>query len=141
MMFSQAHGLPVVTLGGADEIGVVESLTVDAASGTVSHARIAPARGRKETTVPWNAFHAFGPDAVLVRSDIPLDPGPAPSPPHRDALRARVLTEDGDERGTVKDISFDPATGRVEKIYTALGEIPGDRLLGLGDYALVVRSG
>ncbi|MEU1042626.1 PRC-barrel domain-containing protein [Streptomyces sp. NPDC005551] len=145
MMFSQARGLPVVTLGEANEIGVVESLVLDAGSGTVSHARISGARGRKETAIPWSAFHAFGPDAVLVRSDSALDSAvdsavPAPPAPH-DALRARVLTEDGDERGTVKDISFDPATGRVEKIYSALGEIPGDRLLGLGDYALVVRTG
>lgn len=56
-------------------------------------------------------------------------------------LGIRVLTEDGDERGTVRDIAFDPVTGRVEKLCTALGDIPGDRLVGLGDYALVVRTG
>ncbi|MFF1450435.1 PRC-barrel domain-containing protein [Streptomyces sp. NPDC058274] len=141
MMFSQAQGLPVVTLGEADEIGVVKSLAIDAEAGLVTHARISGARGRKETALDWSAFHAFGPDAALVRSDTAPDTATqAASTPH-DVLRARVLTEDGDERGTVKDIAFDPGTGRIETIYTALGEIPGDRLLGLGDYALVVRSG
>ncbi|WP_329360807.1 PRC-barrel domain-containing protein [Streptomyces sp. NBC_01483] len=58
-----------------------------------------------------------------------------------EVLGVRVLTEDGDERGTVRDISFDPVTGRVTKMCTTLGDIPGDRLIGLGDYALVVRTG
>jgi sporulation protein YlmC with PRC-barrel domain len=141
MMFSQAQGLPVVTLGEANEIGVVKSLTIDAEAGRVSHARISGTRGRKETAIAWSALHAVGPDAVLVESDTVLDSTAPGVSAHHEALRARVLTEDGDERGTVKDIAFDPATGRVEKIYTALDEIPGDRLIGLGDYALVVRTG
>ncbi|MFD7709530.1 PRC-barrel domain-containing protein [Streptomyces sp. NPDC059786] len=141
MMFSQARGLPVVTLGEADQLGVVKSLAVDTASGRVTHARLTGARGRKELTLPWDAFHAFGPDAVLVRSDRAPDAAAPPEPTPHEALRAKVLTEDGDERGTVKDVSFDPATGRIGTVCTALGEIPGDRLLGLGDYALVVRTG
>ncbi|MFD1271300.1 PRC-barrel domain-containing protein [Streptomyces kaempferi] len=66
---------------------------------------------------------------------------PAPAPPHHEALGARVLTESGDERGTVRDIAFDPATGRIEEIRTTSGEFPGELLMGLGDYALVVRTG
>jgi sporulation protein YlmC with PRC-barrel domain len=51
-----------------------------------------------------------------------------------------VLTEHGTEHGTVKDIAFDPVTGRILTLYTALGEISGTRLLGLGSYAVVVRT-
>ncbi|WP_369657576.1 PRC-barrel domain-containing protein [Streptomyces sp. RPA4-2] len=86
-------------------------------------------------------LHAVGPDAVLVRSDTVLDTLPPPVPPHHEALGARVLTESGDERGTVRDIAFDPATGRIEEIRTTSGEFPGELLIGLGDYALVVRTG
>ncbi|MCX4572372.1 PRC-barrel domain-containing protein [Streptomyces sp. NBC_01571] len=139
-LFSEINGLPVVTLGEATEIGVVKSLTIDAEAGLVSRLRIARARGRKETSLAWDVLHAVGPDAVLVRSETVLDTLPSTAPPHREALGARVLTESGDERGTVRDIAFDPATGRIEGIRTTSGEFPGELLIGLGDYALVVRT-
>ncbi|MER5539083.1 PRC-barrel domain-containing protein [Streptomyces mirabilis] len=138
-LFSEIRGLPVVTLGEANELGVVRSLTIDVVSGLVGQVRLSPARGRKEIAIDWSALHVIGPDAVLVRSGIALDTAPPPTPV--EILGLRVLTEDGDERGTVRDIAFDPVTGRVEKMRTALGDIPGDRLVGLGDYALVVRTG
>ncbi|MEV5782073.1 PRC-barrel domain-containing protein [Streptomyces sp. NPDC048448] len=140
-LFSRINGLPVVTLGEATQIGVVKSLTIDAEAGLVSRLRIARARGHAETSLPWDVLHAVGPDAVLVRSDTVLDTLPPPVPPHHEALGARVLTESGDERGTVRDIAFDPATGRIEEIRTTSGEFPGELLIGLGDYALVVRTG
>ncbi|MGW1501743.1 PRC-barrel domain-containing protein [Streptomyces mirabilis] len=138
-LFSEIRGLPVVTLGEANELGVVRSLTIDVVSGLVGQVRLSPARGRKEIAIGWSALHVIGPDAVLVRSGTALDTAPPPTPV--EILGVRVLTEDGDERGTVRDIDFDPVTGRVEKLRTALGDIPGDRLVGLGDYALVVRTG
>ncbi|GAB2887832.1 hypothetical protein GCM10027074_65230 [Streptomyces deserti] len=136
MLLSQTRGLPVVTLAEADEIGVVRSLTVDAASGTVTHVRVRLPRSRKETVLPWDALHAIGPDAVLVRSTA----APDTVPRHHDLLGRRVLTEAGDEHGTVQDAEFDPATGRIGTVRTTLGVLPADRLLGLGDYALVVRA-
>ncbi|MEU6556545.1 PRC-barrel domain-containing protein [Streptomyces sp. NPDC046915] len=141
MLYSQVRGLPVVTLAEAAEIGVVKALTVDAAARAVTHVRVGARRGRGNTVLPWEALHAVGPDAVLVRRDPAADTGAPPAPAHHEALRHRILTEAGDERGTVQDLAFDPATGRVETVYTALGTIPADRLLGLGDYALVVRAG
>ncbi|MFF9764547.1 MULTISPECIES: hypothetical protein [Streptomyces] len=66
---------------------------------------------------------------------------PAGVPPHRDLVGSRVLTECGEARGTVLDAAFDPVTARIEAVLTTLGELPADRLLGLGDHALVVRTG
>ncbi|MET9125607.1 PRC-barrel domain-containing protein [Streptomyces sp. NPDC004528] len=140
-LFSEVNGLPVVTLGEAARIGVVKSLTIDAGTGRVTRLRIARAPGRKETSLAWDVLHAVGPDAVLVPSETVLDAVPPESPPHREALGARVLTENGDGRGTVRDVAFDPATGRIEEILTTSGAFPGDLLIGLGDYALVVRAG
>jgi len=141
MLYSQVRGLPVVTVAEAAEIGVVKALTVDPAARAVTHLRVGARRGRVDTVLPWEALHAVGPDAVLVRRE-PADQSAAhPAPPHHESLHHRVLTEFGDERGTVQDLAFDPATGRVETVCTALGTIPADRLLGLGDYALVVRAG
>ncbi|GGM07662.1 hypothetical protein GCM10010129_59430 [Streptomyces fumigatiscleroticus] len=138
MLFSRLVGLPVVSLAGGAELGVVRSPVLDAGSGLVTHLRI---RGRlrparKETVLAWDAVHAVGPEAVLVRSAVR---SPVP-PPRLDVLGRRVLTETGDERGTVLDVVFDPSTGRVLALFTTHGELPAHRLLGLGDYALVVRA-
>ncbi|MFF5979017.1 PRC-barrel domain-containing protein [Streptomyces olindensis] len=137
MLFSQARGLPVLTLADAEEIGVVRSLTVDAASGVVTHVRVRGRHSRKETVLAWGALHAVGPDAVLVRSAA----APAEVPPHHELPGLRILAETGDELGTVQDVAFEPETGRLEAVVGARVEVPADRLLGLGDYALVVRAG
>ncbi|MEU9631188.1 PRC-barrel domain-containing protein [Streptomyces luteogriseus] len=136
MLFSEARGLPVLTLGEAEEVGVVRSLTVDAVSGVVTHVRVRGRHSRKETVLAWGALHAIGPDAVLVRSAAE----PAEVPPHHELPGLRILTETGDTLGTVQDVAFEPGTGRVEAVVTAHGDLPADRLLGLGDYALVVRA-
>ncbi|MET7295799.1 PRC-barrel domain-containing protein [Streptomyces griseoloalbus] len=137
MLFSRVRGLPVLTPGDADRLGVVRALTVDAASGRVTHVRIGRGRLRREAVVAWGALRAVGPDMLIVRSLR----GPAEVPPHRDLLGSRVLTECGEERGTVLDAAFDPLTARIEVVLTTRGELPADRLLGLGDHALVIRTG
>ncbi|MFD8150905.1 PRC-barrel domain-containing protein [Streptomyces sp. NPDC059720] len=136
MLFSQARGLPVLTLDDAEEMGVLKALTVDAASGVVTHVRVGGKHSRKETVLPWGALHAVGPDAVLVRSAA----APPSVPPHHELQGLRILTDTGDALGTVQDVAFEPETGRVESVVTAHGDLPADRLLGLGDYALVVRA-
>ncbi|MEV3973165.1 PRC-barrel domain-containing protein [Streptomyces sp. NPDC050698] len=136
MLFSEARGLPVLTLTGADEVGVVRSLTVDAASGVVTHVRVRGRHSRKDTVLAWGALHAIGPDAVLVRDAAE----PAEVPAHHELPGLRILTETGDTLGTVQDVVFEPGTGRVEAVATSHGDLPADRLLGLGDYALVVRA-
>ncbi|MET9761009.1 PRC-barrel domain-containing protein [Streptomyces sp. NPDC006372] len=137
MLFSQARGLPVLTLTEADEIGVVRSLTVDAPSGVVTHVRVRGRHARKDTVLAWGALHAVGPDAVLVRSAT----APAEVPPHHELPGLRILAETGDQLGIVQDVVFEPETGRIEAVRTVQGDLPADQLLGLGDYALVVRAG
>jgi sporulation protein YlmC with PRC-barrel domain len=137
MLFSQARGLPVLTLTEADEIGVLKSLTVDAPAGVVTHVRVRRRHSRRESALAWGALHAVGPDAVLVRSTA----APSEVPPHHELPGLRILTETGDGLGTVQDVVFEPETGRIEAIRTAHGDLPADRLLGLGDYALVIRAG
>ncbi|MGC2999114.1 PRC-barrel domain containing protein [Streptomyces sp. G35A] len=137
MLFSWMRGLPVLTLGDASLVGVVRAVTVDVAPARVTHVRIRRGRLRREAVLAWEALDAVGPDMLIVRSPA----GPAEAPPHRDLLGSRVLTECGEERGTVLDAAFDPVGGRVEAVLTTFGELPADRLLGLGDHALVIRSG
>ncbi|WP_320773480.1 PRC-barrel domain-containing protein [Streptomyces sp. CRN 30] len=135
-LFSEIRGLTVVTETDAAELGVVASLAVDPVSGTVTHLRVRGRRPRGETVLPLGALRAIGPDGVLVRPAA----ADGPPPPAHDPVDSRVLTDTGDDRGTVHDIAFDPDTGRVRKVITPRGDIPGERLMGLGAYALVVRA-
>lgn len=139
MLFSQAHGLPVITAGEATSLGTVQDLTIDALTASLACLRLSAASG-PDGAVSWDAVEAVGPNAVIVRSRAAAEADPDDVPAHHEAVGSRVLTEHGVEHGTVKDIAFDPRSGRILTLYTALGEIPGERLMGLGSYALVVRA-
>ncbi|CAL9351551.1 PRC-barrel domain-containing protein [Streptomyces sp. enrichment culture] len=136
MLFSEVRGLPVVLPGRAGPLGRVTSLTVDVADARVSHVRLRAGRFRRERVLPWDAVDTVGPGAVQIHSPTP----PVPAPRRRDLLGHRVLTDAGNEQGTVLDVAFDPATGRLLALFTGHGEVPPTRLLGLGDHALVVRA-
>ena len=95
------------------------------------------------TLLAWEDLQGFGPDAVTVATDTVIRPA-------RDALEQRaedndleilgkrVLTEQGTELGTVTDVDFDPNTGAITTLITKTETIAGDRLIGLGGYAVVV---
>ncbi|MEU1079006.1 PRC-barrel domain-containing protein [Streptomyces sp. NPDC005908] len=134
-LFSEVCGLPVAGADGA-RLGAVRSLTVDAASGRVTHARIGRGRWRRDTVVAWDDLRARGPGLLAVRPAA----GPARVPARRELLGSEVLTECGEEHGTVLDAAFDPSTGRLDAVLTSRGEVSAERLLGLGDHALVVRD-
>ncbi|KES04027.1 hypothetical protein BU52_27500 [Streptomyces toyocaensis] len=137
MLFSRVRGLPVMTPGDANRLGEVRGLTVDSAPWRVTSVRMARGRLRRGAVVPWSALRAAGPDMLIVR---PAG-GPEEVAAHHELIGSRVLTECGEERGTVLDAAFDPVTARIEAVLTTRGELPPGRLLGLGDHALVIRTG
>ncbi|MFF7755290.1 hypothetical protein ACFZCP_40130 [Streptomyces sp. NPDC007971] len=138
MLFSQAQGLPVITVEEAEPLGRVEGLTIDARTRSVACLRLSGAP-KHATTIAWNAVEGMGRDAVIVHFRAATDPGHQRFLAHQDAVGHHVLTEHGTAHGTVKDIAFDDTTGQVVTLYTALGDVSGDRLLGLGSYSVVVR--
>ncbi|AKJ09567.1 hypothetical protein ABB07_05905 [Streptomyces incarnatus] len=139
MLFTQAQGLPVITAEEAEPLGRVEGLTIDAHTRSVACLRLSGAP-KHAAAIGWNAIEGVGPDAVIVRSRTAVDAEQSTFPAHHEALGQRVLTESGTVHGTVKDIAFDRSTGQIRTLYTALGDISGDRVLGLGSYAVVVRT-
>ncbi|CAL9613090.1 PRC-barrel domain-containing protein [Streptomyces sp. enrichment culture] len=138
MPYSRLRGLPVVSAGarGGKRLGTVGALTVDVSSGEVTHLRVRRGRLRGGSVLPWSAVEAVGPEAVRVR----VPGGPVPVPEHHELIGRPVLTDAGEDRGTVLDVAFDPATGRLEAVLTTSGVLPPQRLRGLGDHALVVRA-
>ncbi|MET9646377.1 hypothetical protein AB0K71_09355 [Streptomyces syringium] len=140
ILFSQARGLPVVTAGEAAELGTVDALTIDASAQSISHLRLSGTRAKGHAVLAWDLVRTVGQDAVIAHCAPTAETTPTAAPAHREALGSRVLTDLGDEHGSVKDIAFDPTTGHIHTLYTTRGPVPGPRLIGLGDYALVVRA-
>ncbi|WP_440555920.1 PRC-barrel domain-containing protein [Streptomyces sp. SCPE 10] len=139
MLVSQAHGLPVITAEEAEQLGRVSGLTVDPRTRSVVCVRLSGAP-KHATTIAWDLIEGVGRSAVVVRSLASAGLGRDEFPTHHEVLGKRVLTEAGTEHGTLKDIAFDTATGHIHTLYTALGEISGNHLLGIGEYAVVVRG-
>ncbi|MFF1285663.1 hypothetical protein [Streptomyces sp. NPDC058299] len=138
-LFTQARGLSVITAEEAATLGKVSGLTIDARTRSVACLRLSGAP-KGSSVIAWGAVEAVGRDAVIVRSRVAAEYGPDDAPEHREAVGSRVLTEYGTEHGTVRDVGFDPVTGEILTLYTALGDIPGERLIGLGSYAVVVHA-
>ncbi|MFI9810084.1 PRC-barrel domain-containing protein [Streptomyces sp. NPDC052301] len=138
-LFTQVRGLPVITAEEAATLGTVRDLTIDARTRCIACLRLSGAP-KGAAVIDWDEVEAVGQDAVIVRSRAAAESGSEGAPEHHEAVGSRVLTEYGSEHGTVKDVAFDPVSGRILTLYTALGDIAGERLIGLGSYATVVHA-
>ncbi|MGH4012178.1 MAG: PRC-barrel domain-containing protein [Pseudonocardiaceae bacterium] len=142
MLFSQARKRDVVNTSTATRVARVDGFVVLPGPARVALLRLSKVSGAG-TLLAWEDLQGFGPDAVTVGSEAVIRPA-------RDALEQRaedndleilgkrVLTERGMELGTVTDVDFDPETGAVTTLITKTETIAGERLIGLGGYAVVV---
>jgi sporulation protein YlmC with PRC-barrel domain len=145
MLFSRAKGHKVVASSTAGTVGRVSGFVVDPVTRSVVALRLKKAE--RGDFLRWADLVAFGADAVTVTDDSVIgDGGPdvaaLAGKAHR-VLGKRVLTSGGDELGRVDDVDFDPGTGTVSALVLGKGgsgEVAGDRLLGIGSYAVVVRE-
>jgi uncharacterized protein YrrD len=144
MLFSQAHKRDVVNTATALRVARVNGFVVLPGPARVALLRLGKVRGAG-TLLAWDDVQGFGPDAVTVATDAVIRPA-------RDALEQRaedgdleilgkrVLTERGTELGAVTDVDFDPETGAVTTLITKTETLAGERLIGLGSYAVVVSG-
>jgi uncharacterized protein YrrD len=144
MLFSQARKRNVVNTTTATRVARVDSFVVVPGPARVALLRLGKLSGAG-TLLAWEDVQGFGPDAVTVSTDAVIRPA-------RDALEQRaedndlevigkrVLTERGMELGPVTDVDFDPETGAVTSLITKTEAIVGQRLIGLGGYAVVVSA-
>ncbi|PCG86970.1 hypothetical protein CIB93_05355 [Streptomyces sp. WZ.A104] len=139
MLFSQAKGRNVVAVSTAETLATVTGLSIAPAPARIAALRV-KTRG-PGTQVTWNNVHSFGPDAVTVRTPDTVQGDQdttAPADKHHDPIGKRVLTETGQDLGALGDIDFDETTGHIQRLITAGQDIPGERLLGAGTYAIVI---
>jgi uncharacterized protein YrrD len=92
----------------------------------------------------WEALVGLGPDALTVDSPERLaDPPEALKQrvsSRLDLLGRTVLTDHGHRLGRVRDVEFDPTDGRVTSLLLKDAFVDGERLLGIGHFAVVVRG-
>jgi uncharacterized protein YrrD len=136
-----AIGRKVVSRDSAQGLGAVTHLLVDDRQQRI--ASVVIGKGKKAKFVDWAQLSGFGPDAVMVADDSALRA--AANDRERDAadgrlelVGKRVLSELGNELGSIDDVLFDPDSGGLEEFTVGDRRIRADSLLGSGSYAAVV---
>jgi sporulation protein YlmC with PRC-barrel domain len=139
---SQVTGQRVLTRKGAEQIGSVRRLLVDARAGLVAAAEVEGGIG-EGTIVDWGDVASIGPDALIVESgDVAR--GPVSEIEQRlvagelDLLGKQVLDEAGTSLGPLEDIEFDARSGRLSSLAVPGHSLPLDRLVAVGPDAVIV---
>lgn len=140
MRWSEAIGRDVVDTSTAEVVGTVDDLVLDPPRGVVAAIAVG------DRVVSWSDAEGIGTDAVTLRSAALLSEPDTESTRSAvsgagDPIGKRVITEDGFDAGIVEDLTFDADSGQVGQLVLDRGELPGGRLLGVGSFAVVVRSG
>ncbi|MBV7697806.1 PRC-barrel domain-containing protein [Streptomyces sp. TRM70350] len=144
MLFTKALGKAVMDLSTAETVGTVAACTVAPSPARIAGLRL-KTRGRGHHTLDWQDVQSFGPDAVAVeeagriRDEKNIGPDSHTHAAH-DPIGKAVLTDTGLNKGTVIDVDFDERSGRVRHVLTEEEQIPGDEVLGVGGYAVVVAA-
>lgn len=140
--FTEAQKRDVVATADAETLGRVGDFVVDPEGQCISALRLDKVKGDARF-VSWQDLSSFGQDVVTIPSVdlLRAAEGPREEKAGKDfgVLGKRVLTDSGRELGKVTDVEFDPATGRVTTLLTEREQVAGDRLRGVGSYAVVVR--
>lgn len=145
MRFKESLKRQVVGTEDAAQVGRVKRFVVSPTDQQVSAVVLDKTPNKKESLLDWSELQSFGRDAVTVRSAEVF------RAPHGqdeelaakgklDLLGKPVLTERGDGLGEVQDVDFDAETGHVTALQTSKEEVRGNRILGIGTYAVVVSA-
>lgn len=135
---------PIFDLATATSIGRAEHLVIDVDQRTI----VALAVGKVEgdaTILPWESIHSIGADAITV-DDGDLLRAPETELEQRtvsgslDPIAKTVLSDAGDEHGTLDDITINSDTGAITELVIGDRTVPGRALIGVGDYAAIVDA-
>lgn len=141
--FSDLEGNPVMSTSTATTVGRIGSVVLDPEARRVVAFTVKKSKGPGDVLL-WEGITAIGPDVVTVDSeDRVADPPEALKDTVKVDLKLighRVLTDHGRDVGKLKDVEFDPADGRIVTLMVKEQYVEGERLLGIGSYAVVVRA-
>ncbi|HST83543.1 MAG TPA: PRC-barrel domain-containing protein [Kineosporiaceae bacterium] len=141
--FSDISGNPVMDTSTATAVGKVQAPIVDPVTQRLIGFRVKKSKGPGDVVL-WTGLAGLGPDALTVDSAERLADPPAEwkrrAGTKLDLIGRVVLTEHGHLLGKVRDVEFDPADGRVTSLLLKDAFVDGERLLGIGSYAVVVTG-
>ena len=111
-------GLPVITMAEGKQVGKVDDLVVDPERKAVSwlrlHSRRGGDTGRRAAVGLGQAVHGVGEDAVTINAEADAQ-APADAPEavalvkaKREVIGNKVITENGERLGEVRDYEFSP---------------------------------
>ncbi|HEY2705020.1 MAG TPA: hypothetical protein VGL20_15155 [Candidatus Dormibacteraeota bacterium] len=145
MRFTDLHGRKVVNLEDAETLGRVDTYVIDAGKQAIVALRLSKVKG-DASFVSWTDLHAVGADAVTVGNASRLRP-PADETEERAASREfqvtgkLVLSASGTALGKGEDVDVDPDSGAIVAVDLGQsGTVAGERIIGLGTYALIVAD-
>ena len=132
MKFKELKNKPVVAVAHADKIGYIGDILLDLKDQQVAGFKV-DMRGfmKGHRDLPWRDIQSIGGDAVTVAApdsvkDVDVVPDLESMTHGEKVLRSRVMSESGDQVGTVADVEFDEKTGAIGGIILSGGLV--DRL-------------
>jgi sporulation protein YlmC with PRC-barrel domain len=145
MRWSQTKKRDVVDQASAKTIGKVTGIIVDPKSSSI--AALVVDGSDAGSLVDWKAAGGIGTDAVTIDSTDALrlpqdDREQRAVDGDLDLPGKPVYDETGTRLGKLRDLTFDPGTGKLETLLLDKDEDPilGDRLIGAGTHSVVVKA-
>jgi uncharacterized protein YrrD len=143
-LFSDAKGRKVVDLATADTIGNVDDYVVDGPNKTLAAITLKKST-KSGRLIAWKKIASFGTDAVTVTDESAISAADGPLAELADKSKTfrgkQILSTAGQILGSVDDVDFDPESGALNYVVVKAGDnIPGERLVATGSYAVIVRA-
>lgn len=151
-------GLPVITMAEGKQVGKVDDLVVDPERKAVSWLRLHSGGmgmlGGERLWVSAQAVHGMGDHAITINAEADAR-APADAPEalamvkaKRDVIGNKVITENGERLGEVRDYEFNAETFALTSLsvppgMNVVGEIlsiAGDKVLTIGEDVIVVAT-
>ena len=157
--YELVKGLPVMTMAEGKQVGKVDDLIVDPERKAVSWLRLHSGGmgmlGAARLWVPAEAVHGVGEHAVTINAEADArSAGDVPEAfalgkAKRGIIGSKVMTENGQRLGEVRDYEFDPYSFALTSLsIPPAGNVPGDILtiagenvLTIGEDVIVVATG
>jgi uncharacterized protein YrrD len=145
MRFTEIHGRKVVSLGDAETLGKVDRYVIDPVRQAVVALRLSRVKG-DACFLSWADLHAFGADAVTVGNATCLraaadEAEERAASKNLQVIGKLVLSASGTALGKGEDVEVDGESGAIVAVDLGdAGTVAGDRIIGLGSYALVVSD-
>jgi uncharacterized protein YrrD len=131
-------GRPAILRDTAEQVGEIKAFALEAQTRRV--VALVLSAGRNARVVDWGQVRSIGPDAVIVDgSREPRDEDERAVAGATHPLDKRLLSDHGNELGQVEDATVDD-DGTVLDLRAGDAVLSGDRLRGVGSYAVVVAA-